>query len=56
MKKLIFLLAIAGMFAFAGCKSGTKTESSSTDTTVVTKTTTSVDSTVSQTPADTTKK
>ncbi|HEX7411167.1 MAG TPA: hypothetical protein VF298_03410 [Bacteroidales bacterium] len=54
MKKLIFLLAVAGMFAVTACNSGTKTESSSTDTTV-TKTT-KVDSTVTTTPADTTKK
>lgn len=56
MKKLIFLLAVAGMFAFSACNNGTKTGSSSTDSTVVTKTTTTVDSTITKTPADTTKK
>jgi len=48
MKKIIFLLAVAGMFAFAACNSGSKTETTAgKDTTVVTTTTTTaVDSTV----------
>jgi ABC-type glycerol-3-phosphate transport system substrate-binding protein len=55
MKKIIFLLAVAGMFAFAACNSGSKTETTAgSDTTVVTTTTTTaVDSTVT---SDTVKK
>ena len=56
MKKFIFLLAVAGMFAFSACNSGPKTEGAANDTTVVTTTTTTtVDTTVTQT-TDTTKK
>ena len=35
MKKLIFLLAVAGMFAFASCGGGAKTDATATDTTAV---------------------
>ena len=35
MKKLIFLLAVAGLFAFASCGGGAKTDATATDTTAV---------------------
>jgi hypothetical protein len=35
MKKIIFLLAVAGMFAFAACNSAPKTDAAATDTTAV---------------------
>ncbi len=53
MKKLLFLLAVAGMISFAACKSG-ETKSDATADTTVQKA--SVDTTVPATTADTTVK
>jgi len=53
MKKLIFLLAVAGMFAFTACNSGPKTDAAATDTTAVEA---AADTTATQPAADTTKK
>jgi len=52
MKKLIFLLAVAGMFAIVSCKSGTKTDAAATDTTAVKA---AADTTAAHAAADTTK-
>ena len=55
MKKFIFLFAVAVMFAFTACKSGTKTEVATGDSTEVS---TKVDTTIVETTttADTIKK
>jgi hypothetical protein len=52
MKKIIFLLAVAGMFALASCNSGTKTDATATDTTAVKA---AADTTAAPAAADTTK-
>jgi hypothetical protein len=52
MKKLIFLLAVAGMFAVTACNSAPKTDAAAADTTAVQA---AADTTVAQPAADTAK-
>jgi hypothetical protein len=51
MKKIIFLLAVAGLFAFAACNSAPKTDATATDSTAVQA---PVDSAAAPAVADTT--
>jgi len=53
MKKLLFLLAVAGMISFAACKSGETKSEATADTTVQQA---PVDTAVHAAPADTTVK
>lgn len=53
MKKLFFLLAIAGMFAFVACKSTENKTEATADSTAVEQTV--VDTTAAAAPADTTQ-